>query len=469
MQKIIKETNQFVTISDHEFIIYFRFLFNAEFAVSTQKQINFYASDWKLVTTAAHQFDELSAIAFDETEEMIYFNDQQHSNGTIFSLKLSDDENHRIEKIVQQTKNETVQGIAFDPLERKLYWTDATNRIIYQKHIDTNEEPSVLIQLSKTKMPYGIAIDICRRKLYWTNANHRSPSIERISLDGSKYETLINAELFLPKGIVIDQYTKRIFWVDDLAGDHYSVESAALDGTDRRNVSRNLSHNPFNLATDKERVYWTDQQQNAVWSISKNTTQTDEPKQMQSFDITHPPIGIVTRNHFFSSQPKNPECESVLNLLRPKNTSESITSSTTITAANAMPNIVPAHFCLNDGHLNPKTNQCICQHGYEGVHCETHVCHNYCVEGTCHISSTGYPQCVCRPGFTGERCEIDLCTGYCLNGGQCRIENNEPNCECRPPFLGRHCEIMATKDLCARHCNNETVDIITINLDNLCR
>lgn len=437
--------------------------------MSTQKQINFYASDWKPVTSAAHQFDELLAIAFDETEEMIYFNDRQHSNGTIFSLKLSDDGNHRIEKIVQKTKNGKVQGIAFDPLGRMLYWTDATNHIIYQKHIDTTEDPSVLIKLNETKMPYGIAIDICRRKLYWTNANHRNPSIERISLDGTKYETLIDTELFMPKGIVVDQYTKRIFWVDDLQGEHYSVESAALDGTNRKNVLKSLFHAPFNLAADKTSVYWTDQQENAIWSVSKSAAETGEPKKMQSFTLDNPPIGIVTRNHFFSSQTQNPECESVLNSLRPKTTSESITSSTSISATNVMPNIVPAHFCLNNGHLNPKTNQCICQHEYEGVHCETRICHNYCVEGTCHISSTGYPQCECKPGFTGERCEIDLCTGYCLNGGQCRKENNEPNCECRPSFSGRHCEIMDMKDLCTRYCNNEAVNIITINLDNLCR
>lgn len=358
-----------------------------------------------------------------------------------------------------------MQGIAFDPLKRMLYWTDAINHIIYQKHIDTNEDPSVLIQLNETKMPYGIAIDICRRKLYWTNANHRNPSIERISLDGSKYETIIDTELFMPKGIVIDQYTKQIFWVDDLEGEHYAVESATFDGTDRKYVSKSLFHAPFNLATDKTSVYWTDQQENAIWSVSKNATEIDEPKQMQSFSVINPAIGIATRNHFFSSQAKNLECESVLNSLRPKSTSESITPTT----ADAMPNIVPVHFCLNDGYLNPKTNQCICQHEYEGVHCETRICHNYCVEGTCHISSTGYPQCECKQGFTGERCEIDLCTGYCLNGGQCRKENNEPNCECRPSFSGRHCEIMDIKDLCTRYCNNEVVDIITINLDNLCR
>lgn len=229
--------------------------------MSTKGQINFYGSDWKPVTSAAHQFDELSAITFDEIEETLYFNDLMHNNGTIFSLKLSKDDNHRVERIVQKTKDELVQGIAYDPLERTLYWTDAKNKVIYQMNIDRKDEPSILISLNESKIPHGIAIDICRRKLYFTNANHRNPSIERISLDGSKYEVLIDFDLFMPSGIVVDQSSKRIYWVDDLEGNHYSVESANLDGTDRRNITRKLFNVPLNLAVDRSNVYWTDSEQ----------------------------------------------------------------------------------------------------------------------------------------------------------------------------------------------------------------
>lgn len=436
--------------------------------MSTKKQINFYTSDWKPVTSAAHQFDELSAITFDETEEIIYFNDQQHNNGTIFSLKLSADDNHRVERIVQKTENEFVQGIAFDPLERMLYWTDSGNKVIYQMDIDHKTQPTILYTLSDDKIPHGIAIDICRRKLYWTNANHRAPSIERISLDGSKYEVLITADLFMPKGIVVDQFSKRIFWVDDLEGNHYSVESANLDGTDRRNITRKLYNVPFNLATDKTSVYWTDLQQDAVWSISKDAIDDDEPIRVQNF--TNHPKGIVIRNHFLSTQTKNIECKTVLNLIKtailtPSPSNLSMTSPrTTDTTTIAIPN----QLCLNNGYVNPKTNQCICQHEYQGIHCEIPICHNYCIEGTCHISSTGYPQCECKPGFTGERCENDLCNGYCLNGGRCTIENNEPNCRCTPSYYGRHCEIMDKLEMCTRFCNNEVIESKNLDLDTIC-
>lgn len=436
--------------------------------MTTKGQINFYGTNWKHATSAAHQFDTLSAIALDETEETLYFNDQSHTNGSIFSLKLSSDENHRVEKLLQKTKDELIQGMAFDPLNRTLYWTDAKNNLIYQMNVDGKDaEPSILLKLDETKRPHGIAIDVCRRKLYWTNANHLNPSIERSSLDGSKYEVLIDTHLSMPSGIVVDQYSKRIYWVDDHPGIQFSVESANLDGTERKELTRKTYSVPFNLAVDESDVFWTDVQQNAIWRISKNVSEGEEPQKVQNF--TAAPKGIVARNHLLSSQEENPECKWVLNtiktfLMTPKPTTDAIKAPTT----DVVVQMIPKHFCLNGGELNPMTDRCICSHEFKGAHCEIPICNNYCFEGACHISSTGYAQCECYAGFSGDRCEVNLCNRFCLNGGRCDLENNEPVCHCATPFYGRHCESMDASEICNRFCNNEEVDAKGINLATAC-
>lgn len=450
------------------FCLFIFFSQRVDFAVTTKGQINFYGTNWKQITSAAHQFDTLSAIALDETDETLYFNDQSHTNGSIFSLKLSSDENHRVEKLLQKTKDELIQGMAFDPLERILYWTDAKNKLIYQMSVDGKDaEPSILLKLAETKTPHGIAIDVCRRKLYWTNANHLNPSIERASLDGSNYEILIESGLFMPSGIVVDQYTRRLYWVDDQPGIQYSVESATLDGDDRQEITRKLYSVPFNLAVDESNIFWTDVQQNAIWRIPKNATNDDEPRKVQNF--TASPKGIVARNHLLSSQTENPDCKPVLNVIKialmtPKPTTDAAKSP----ATDVVLEIMPKHFCLNDGVVNPNTDRCICTHEFKGAHCEIPICHNYCIEGTCHISSTGYAQCECHAGFTGERCEINFCNGYCLNGGHCDLENNEPMCHCTAPYYGRHCESMDVSEMCNRYCNNEEVEAKGIDLATAC-
>lgn len=93
-------------------------MYFTEFAVTTKGEIKFYDANWNVTTSAAQHLDELSAITFDETEEILYFNDQSHNISSIFSLQLSkeNDYNHRIENLVAKTQEEFVQGIAYDAL-----------------------------------------------------------------------------------------------------------------------------------------------------------------------------------------------------------------------------------------------------------------------------------------------------------------------------------------------------------------
>lgn len=404
----------------------------------------------------------MTALAFDEVDETLYFNDQIHNNETIFSLKLeTSNQNHYVERVVKKTKDERVQGIAFDPLERTLYWTDTTNGIIYQMNLNGNkQEPTVLIKLTNSKRPHGIAIDVCNRKLYWTNANIMSSSIERISLDGSNYEILIEKDLYMPRGIVVDQYTRRIFWVDDLIGEHFSVESANLDGSDRKDLVRMLYHVPYDVAVDEANVYWTDEQDSAIFRISKNATLDDQPIKVQNF-TNSVPKGIIIRSHFLSAQSNDPVCQPIINLI--KQTIMTSTASVPIHHSGALNGQ-----CFNNGHFNETTRTCLCTRDFKGAHCEVPKCHNYCVEGACEIASSGHPVCKCRTGFSGDRCENDVCNNYCLNGGRCLIDNEERSCQCPTSFFGQRCENMNIYEMCTRFCNKEDVDVQNVNLEVVC-
>lgn len=384
-----------------------------------------------------------------------------HLNETIFSLKLSSNENDVVERIVKKTKIEKVEGIAFDPLERTLYWTDATNGVIYQMILNGKQEP--LIFVKNLTMPHGIAIDICRRKLYWTSASMKGSSIGRISLDGTNAEEIITG-LDMPRGIVVDQFSNRIYWVDDLMGDHFSVESAKLDGTDRKYIVQKMYHVPFGVATDQNNIYWTDIQESAVWKIHKNATEDDLPVRVQNFTTYSSPKGIISRNHFMTSQANNPECKPVIDVINTTIFPLTSTSPTNFDASTELKN----QQCLNNGSFDNKTKLCRCQSEYKGVYCEIPICFNYCIEGTCHISSTGNPQCTCRPGFSGERCENDMCNNHCLHGGHCLIENGEPNCQCPDSFYGNRCENMNIKEMCTRFCNKEDIDSRGLDLEIIC-
>lgn len=80
----------------------------------------------------------------------------------------------------------------------------------------------------------SIVLSVIRRFLYWTNCDPKKPSIERARLDGSHRQALITEQLVEPNAIVVDQATDKIYWVDVWLGVQFEIESADMDGNNRK-------------------------------------------------------------------------------------------------------------------------------------------------------------------------------------------------------------------------------------------
>ncbi|KAH8379356.1 hypothetical protein KR009_004351, partial [Drosophila setifemur] len=456
-----------------------------DFAVTLRTKIQFMDSSWQTMATAAHEFDELSALTFDESEELIYFNDRLHQNGSIFSLRrdmLS--ASHVAEQAIQRTGNETVGGLAYDPLNRNLFWSDILQRKIFFASVDSpaGQAPKVLVDLSQEGgRPEGVAVDVCRRKLYWTNSNITHPSVERVDLDGNNRTVIIDSNIDMPKGIVVDQLSDRLFWIDDLKGVFFAVMSSKLDGSDRQLVLKDKHHEPQNLAVTNDAIYWTDRTTNSVWSHPKvaavKVTTTSRPEteedttdgiesRQESEPVEDCPLvrvanlseearGIVARNGFYQRLQKDAHCSSIVRKVKMRLDEMNRHKEMRSLVDKKMAQLEEDH-CMNAGSYVPQRDLCICPPGFKGSRCEIRECHNYCVHGTCQISELAYPKCYCQPGFSGERCEVSQCSGLCLNGGHCRLaeKDQEPagsSCECPTNFAGARCEHNST-EICALFC-----------------
>ncbi|XP_030380225.1 protein cueball [Scaptodrosophila lebanonensis] len=431
------------------------------FAVTLKSKIVFFDEHWNELTSAAHKFTTMSALAFDESQEFLYFSDQLHQNESIFSLKVPTNKDpDLIESVVQRSKNETVRGIAYDPLNRNLYWTDSQRRKIFFLTIEDttagtkgqmSQEPQVLIDFANENSTLdGLAVDFCGRKLYWTNSNHKNATVERIGLDGTSREVIVGSNLFMPHGIFVDQLSNRIYWVDDLDGHFFAIESAQLDGSDRRLLYKGINNMPWNLVVTKDAIYWTDLQHNAVWTYdlheSDANTTLNKPRKVLSFP--EQAQGIVARLGFYQNMRNDPDCAGVVRKVEARLKQPMATRS----PVDRQVLQLQQEHCLNGGSYVVDKDICICDIGYKGVRCESSECHNFCVHGTCEISAAGFAKCYCQKGFYGERCQLDKCSSYCLNEGVCIVDSTgDPNCECRDNFGGQRCEHNST-EICALFC-----------------
>ncbi|CAM4728078.1 unnamed protein product [Leuciscus chuanchicus] len=138
-----------------------------------------------------------------------------------------------------------VIGIAYDCLEKMVYWTDISTPAISRANLQGGE-PVHLIQ-SDLGSPEGIAIDHLGRNLFWTDS--MKDRIEVSSLDGSQRRVLVNTDLVNPRAIITDPTNGYIYWAD-WNRDSPKIEMAYMDGTNRRVLVKDDLSLPNGLTYD---------------------------------------------------------------------------------------------------------------------------------------------------------------------------------------------------------------------------
>ena len=93
----------------------------------------------------------------------------------------------------------TPMGVAFDPFEERVYWTDYTLGVVYRSTIDgMNQE----IIRSNVTAPQGIDLDLVAGNIYWINSGDRT--IEVSKLNGDYWKILVYNLSSAPVDIALD-------------------------------------------------------------------------------------------------------------------------------------------------------------------------------------------------------------------------------------------------------------------------
>ncbi|KAF7668536.1 hypothetical protein LDENG_00006000 [Lucifuga dentata] len=94
------------------------------------------------------------------------------------------------------------------------------------------------------------------------------PVVESASLEGKGRVVIASTNLLSPSGLTIDFTEDRLFWCDQRRG---LVETAALDGSDRRVLLENQVGRPFDLAVFEDRLWISDWENHQLRSVHKRT------------------------------------------------------------------------------------------------------------------------------------------------------------------------------------------------------
>jgi hypothetical protein len=138
-------------------------------------------------------------------------------------------------------------GLALDPVDGKMYWTDTEAGVIASANMN-GTEMQIVIDDSGLE-PLGIALDMAGGKIYWTD----NEGVKRANLNGGERQLLTKepARGFL----ALDLTARRIYWADWPSGD---IKTAAMAPapTVKNIVTKQPA--PFGIAVDHAggKVYW---------------------------------------------------------------------------------------------------------------------------------------------------------------------------------------------------------------------
>ncbi|XP_007522989.1 nidogen-1 [Erinaceus europaeus] len=229
--------------------------------------------------TLLHTPDKvIIGLAFDCVDKMVYWTDI--SEPSIGRASLHGGEPTTI---IRQDLG-SPEGIALDHLGRNIFWTDSRLNRIEVAKLDGSQR-RVLFDTDLVN-PRGIVTDSVRGNLYWTDWNRDSPKIETSYMDGTNRRILAQDELGLPNGLTFDAYSSQLCWVD--AGTH-RVECLNPGQSGRRRVLEGLQY-PFAVTSYGKNLYYTDWKTNSVvavdLAVAKEMDTFHPHKQTRLYGIT---------------------------------------------------------------------------------------------------------------------------------------------------------------------------------------
>ena len=208
------------------------------------------------------------------------------------------------------TAREHVVGLAWDGPAGRLYWTEVAagrERVVWAE-LAGEHKTTVLIQAG-LDMPEDLVVDERHRNLYLSDSGQgrlavcslasgacavllaglerpralalhaaqsrllytdwgSQPVVAAVGLDGSNRRDLVTTGLRWPNGLTIDLAADRFYWSDAHLN---TIESARMDGTDRRRVVEREAQHPFSLAVFEDTLYWSDWGREELLSCNKYT------------------------------------------------------------------------------------------------------------------------------------------------------------------------------------------------------
>ncbi|XP_043931281.1 low-density lipoprotein receptor-related protein 2 [Protopterus annectens] len=198
------------------------------------------------------------ALDYDSTDKRIYFTQSMGPGRSRISY-LSLTAVMRAPVVVASDLG-APDGIAFDWINNRIYYSDYLNQTINSMAVDGSNRTVI----ARVPRPRAIMVDPCRGYMYWTDWS-TDAKIERATLAGNFRTVIVNTSLVWPNGLTLDYDDERLYWAD---ANLQKIERCSVTGSNREVIVSTAIY-PFALTIYDQHIYWTDWNTRSVYRANK--------------------------------------------------------------------------------------------------------------------------------------------------------------------------------------------------------
>nr|XP_046260892.1 low-density lipoprotein receptor-related protein 2a isoform X2 [Scatophagus argus] len=199
------------------------------------------------------------ALDFDLTDRRIYFTQSSGAGASKISyIHLSSPTSA---PVVVASDLGAPDGIAYDWINRRIYYSDYVNQTISSMSVDGSQR-TIIAHVSR---PRAIMLDPCRGYMYWTDWGTHA-KIERATLGGNFRTEIVNTSLVWPNGLTLDYEEERLYWAD---ASLQKIERSSLTGFNREVIVSTAIY-PFAMTMFGQFIYWTDWNTRSIYRANKH-------------------------------------------------------------------------------------------------------------------------------------------------------------------------------------------------------
>lgn len=242
--------------------------------------------DGASITTIIPNLVAPRGVAIDHSSSKLYWADGHSVPRVIQRANLDGSD---IETLISMPVEGTLNTIALDTFNGKMYFADSIRGFIHRSNLDGSDFETIASGIDD---PVGIAVDTKNNHVYWTGG----AKTQRANLDGTGITNLLDVG---GRDIELDLINGKFYL--GIAGPIQQIRRYDMDGSNQVNLVSTVGFSQMGLDLNSQSLYWSDLSADKIFRLNLSDNSQEEiintglslPRDIAVFNSVPEPSSVI--------------------------------------------------------------------------------------------------------------------------------------------------------------------------------